>query len=89
MLLAAHEELADHLGIKSIERKWKEIVEDQDHENPPKRVVEKLFEENHGKYQEAVDAPAILAKVDPDKLKKRCCQCFAPFVDFLQGFASA
>lgn len=36
-------------------------------------------------YVETEDAPEILAGADYRDLKRRCPQCFAPFVDYLES----
>jgi hypothetical protein len=47
--------------------------------------VEQLFSKHGQKYQGTVDAPVILESVDYKRLAKDCPQCFAPFIDFLEG----
>ncbi|HUT53751.1 MAG TPA: DUF4276 family protein [bacterium] len=88
LLLAAREELQSFLGIKELPVTWREPVEDQDHENNPKKLVEELFRRHGKKYQEKSDAPQILKASCLDLIIRRCPQCFAPFVGFLESFSS-
>jgi len=85
LLLAAEEELKDRLGISDMRITWKKPVEDQDHDNPPKKVVEKLFSGAGKKYHGTVDAPVILNGTDYNEIANRCPQCFKPFVEFLES----
>ena len=88
LLLASEEELLDYLGTKETKIKWNEDVEEQDFTDYPKKIVKQLFEESGRNYRPTVDVPEILSKVnDLEKLMKRCPQCFAPFVKFLESFA--
>ncbi len=45
LILASGEALSARLGLKSLKQKWVVPVEDQNHDNPPRRVVEELFRE--------------------------------------------
>jgi hypothetical protein len=85
LVLAAEEALAQKLGLPTIKPTWTVPVEDQDHDSPPKRVVEQLFRQHGQSYQETVDAPLILASTDLAITRERCPQCFDPFVRFLEG----
>ena len=86
LILASEEALERQLGVEQLEITWRIPVEDQDHDHPPKRIVEKLFEE-HGKrvrrYKSTVHAPSILGASDYQDIADKCPQCFKPFVDFL------
>jgi len=83
LLLAAQRELAHRLGVKSIAVTWRIPVEDQNQENPPKRIVESLFTERGKRYRDTVDAPIILGACQYQEIADRCPQCFRPFVEFL------
>lgn len=85
LLLAAREELLGRLGTSKPKVVWAEPVEEQNHGNPPKRIVERLFAEHGNYYQEAVDAPLILAGADYRIIADRCPECFKPFVEFLES----
>lgn len=85
LLLAAQHELANRLGVKSIAVTWRVPVEDQNQENPPKRIVESLFAERGKRYRDTVDAPIILGACQYQDIADRCPQCFRPFVEFLAG----
>ena len=83
LVLASEEALKMQLGVDQLDVKWKTPVEDQDHDDPPKRVVERLFEERGESYEATEHAPAILGASDYRDIADRCPQCFKPFVDFL------
>lgn len=86
LILAAFEELKAHLGAPSLARGWSGPVEDVDHDRPPKRVVEQLFQEHGQRYKDTVDAPAILGMSRYEVIAGQCPQCFRPFLDFLASF---
>ncbi len=89
LVLAAEEQLQVRLGAANLNRTWRMPVEDQNHNDPPKRVVERLFAQRGRKYVATVDAPLILGGADYTELAKRCPQSFKPFVDFLSGIPPA
>jgi hypothetical protein len=83
LLLAAKEALGDRLGVKSLKVTWKVPVENQNHDLPPKYVVEELFMKHSKRYQGTVDAPLILGASKYQDIADQCPQCFRPFVQFL------
>jgi hypothetical protein len=85
LVLAAFEQLKARLGAPGLRRTWSLPVEDVDHGNPPKRVVEELFREHGQRYRETVDAPLILGGASYPMLAEECPQCFQPFVRFLES----
>lgn len=85
LLLGAEEALKDRLGIKKLPISWTIPVEDQDHDLPPKRVVERLFSQYGQRYKDTIDAPLILGASDYHDLARLCPQCFNPFVEFLEA----
>lgn len=85
LILAAEEALKVRLGVTALARRWRVPVEDQDHDCPPKRIVQELFEKCGKRYQGTVDAPLILGASRYQKIADRCPQCFKPFVQFLAG----
>ena len=85
LVLAAEEELKQHLGASKLTKTWCEPVEDQDHGKPPKRIVEDLFRSHDKLYKGAVDAPAVLGRADYEEIAAKCPQCFKPFVEFLES----
>lgn len=85
LLLACPDELADRLKVKAVRQVWRVPVEEQDHDMPPKRIVERLFAEQGQKYKDTVDAPLILGRADTGEVVAGCPQCFAPLVVFLEG----
>jgi hypothetical protein len=87
LILAAEGNLRDRLGVRSLAVTWHVPVEDQNHDRPPKRIVEELFHRHGKRYQDTVDAPVILGACDYQKVAARCNQCFKPFVDFLLALA--
>jgi hypothetical protein len=85
LILAAEEALKDRLGVTALARRWRVPVEDQNHDRPPKRIVQELFEKCGKRYQGTVDAPLILGASRYQEIADRCPQCFKPFVQFLAG----
>lgn len=89
LILASEEALKNRLGIRRLVKTWLEPVEDQNHDNPPKRIVEALFVEHGKKYRSIVDAPEILRMARYDEVANLCPQCFQPFVEFLSSLKSS
>lgn len=85
LVLAAEEQLASRLGVASVACTWIKPVEDQDHNRPPKRIVEQLFLEHGDRYQDTIDAPLILGASNYVTIAERCPQCFKPFVEYLES----
>jgi len=85
LVLAAEAALASRLGAPAIYRAWILPVEDQDHDNPPKRIVEQIFAARDERYHDTIDAPLILGASRYDQIAAACPQCFKPFVDFLES----
>jgi len=83
LILAAEEALKKRLGVELLDITWQIPVEDQNHDNPPRQIVEKLFEQQGGSYQGTDDAPLILGESNYQDIADKCPQCFKPFVDFL------
>ncbi|HLP48318.1 MAG TPA: DUF4276 family protein, partial [Candidatus Kapabacteria bacterium] len=83
LLLASEESLMKHLDIKTFPIKWTKPVENQDHDQPPKRIIESLFKECGKKYKDTIDAPHILENSDYKKLGDICSQNFKPFINDL------
>ncbi|MBI5116526.1 DUF4276 family protein [Candidatus Poribacteria bacterium] len=83
LILASHEALRSRLGAKHLTPTWRNPVEDQDHNHPPKRIVEELFNKFGQHYRDTVDAPMILSVVNYQEVADRCPQCFKPFIEFL------
>lgn len=85
LLLAAEDQLRNHLGTLKFDRSWMKPVEDQDQDCPPKRVVEQLFQDCNRRYKASVDAPMILSGVRYQDIAEKCFQCFKPFVEFIES----
>ena len=83
LILASEEALKSRLGTDHLGVTWRIPVEDQDHDHPPKRIVEDLFKEHGKRYKGTVDAPFILRASDCQDIAEKCPQCFLPFVEFL------
>jgi hypothetical protein len=83
LILASEEALKNRLDIDNLVVTWQKPVEDQDHDDPPKRIVERLFREQDKEYEETNDAPFILSRSNYQDIADKCPQCFKPFVDFL------
>ena len=85
LLLAAEDALRHRLGRGRLHKSWKEPVEDQNLGEPPKLVIEKLFESCGKKYKGTIDAPLILRSVVYEDIVDKCPQCFKPFVEYLKS----
>jgi hypothetical protein len=85
LILAAKDALQKRLGTKDLKTSWRVPVENQNHDHPPKRVVESLFKQFDKSYQDTIDAPSIMGNSDYRQIAKECPQCFAPFVQFLSN----
>ena len=83
LILASEEALKTRLGIDHLEVTWRIPVEDQDHDQPPKKIVETLFKEYGKRYKGTADAPLILGQSNYLDIADKCPQCFKPFVEFL------
>jgi len=83
LLLASEDILLKRLGVESFSRSWKTPVEDQDHNHPPKRIVEALFADAGKRYTDTTDVPWILERTDYLKLIQKCSQNFKLFIDDL------
>lgn len=83
LILASVDALKERLDIDRLEPNWITPVEDQNHDNPPKRIVEELFRKCGKYYKGTIDAPVILSSVDYRDIANLCEQCFKPFVEFL------
>jgi hypothetical protein len=84
LVLAAEEQLAARLDAP-ITCTWIKPVEDQDHNKPPKRIVEHIFQDHGDRYQDTIDAPIILGASAYSTIAERCPQCFKPFVEHLES----
>lgn len=80
LLLAAENPLMKRLSTSSFSVNWEEPVENQNLENPPKRIVERLFVDADKKYKDTIDAPWILERTDYRVLIQQCQQNFKPFI---------
>ena len=91
LILAAESELANRLEVKPLRITWKVPVEDQNHGDPPSKLLQKLFKDCGKTYKKTVDASIILGmeSVSYQAIAERCHQCFKPFVEFLEGLDAA
>jgi hypothetical protein len=85
LVLASYDALKAHLGTPGLKRSWSLPVEDVDHDRPPKRVVEEVFQSRGQRYKDTVDAPLILSGSHYSVVAEECPQCFKPFVEFLSS----
>jgi hypothetical protein len=91
LLLAAPDILRRRLGTNDALRGWwRNPVEDQNDDRPPKRIVEALFERYRKKpsYTDTTDATWILERASLEGITAACPQRFAPFVAELRGLAA-
>ena len=89
LVLASADQLRSHIGLKKLVPTWAVPVEDQNHGDPPKRVVERLFAAHGRHYIDTVDAVTILGASNYVEVAERCPQCFGPFVAFLKAAGQA
>ncbi len=85
LILAAKSELSSVLGVDSLPITWTRPVEDQNHNEPPKKIVEQLFIKYGKKYKGRADAPIILGNARYQDIAELCPQAFKPFVEFLEN----
>jgi len=83
LLLASEQVLLQRLGVEKFSQTWKIPVEDQNHAQPPKRIVEALFTAAGKKYKDTADVPYILERTDYTHLIQACPQRFKPFIEDL------
>jgi hypothetical protein len=91
LLLAASDALRQRLGTKEALRgRWRNPVEDQNDQTPPKRIVEELFAKyQRRKYIDTTDASWILGRASLEAVVAACPQQFAPFVAELRRIVGA
>ncbi|RAM59347.1 hypothetical protein DS67_05725 [Mesotoga sp. SC_4PWA21] len=82
LLLAAFEQLQEHLGI-TVHETWKREVEEQDDNNPPKKISKSLFRKAKKRYG-VTTAAEILRNASLEDIRSKCPQSFAPFVEYIE-----
>lgn len=90
LVLAAPDTLRERLKTKDALRDaWRRPVEDQNDNNPPKRVVEELFKKYRKRsyYVDTSDAVWILERASLDEVVEECKERFAPFVREIRTLA--
>lgn len=85
LLLASFDSLRARLRTPDLKRSWSLPVEDVNHDRPPKRIVEEIFQGCGQRYKETVDAPLILAGSHYVAVADECPQCFKPFIELLSS----
>ncbi len=87
LILAAESQLSSRIDVTQPElpKTWTIPVENQNHDIPPKRIVEEIFKKYGKSYKESVDAPIILANARYQEIAELCPQAFKPFVQFLEN----
>jgi len=80
LILASEEALLARLEKTRFTRSWTQPVENQNHDNPPKRIVERLFSDSGKKYKDTADVPWILKRSSYQDLIEKCPQNFKAFV---------
>ena len=83
LILASENALLSRLNRSKFSQSWIRPVEDQDHNNPPKRIVETLFRDAGLKYKGTADVPWIFRRSGYRELMRKCPQNFMPFVEDL------
>ncbi|MEH2293673.1 DUF4276 family protein [Nostoc sp.] len=85
LILAAESQLTSVLGVNYLNVTWTIPVEDQNHNVPPKNIVEEIFRRCGKKYDPKIDAPRILGNARYQDIAEQCPQAFKPFVEFLEN----
>lgn len=83
LLLASENALLSRLGKEKFSQSWADPVEDQNHDKPPKRIVEAIFRDASMKYKDTADVPWVLKRSSYIELIKKCSQNFKPFIEDL------
>ena len=83
LILASEKALLTRLKKEKFSQSWANPVEDQNHNKPPKQIVEALFRDSGMKYKDTADVPWILKRSSHRDLVKKCPQNFKPFVEDL------
>lgn len=83
LVLASEDVLMTRLRKQHLSRKWIMPVENQNHKQPPKRIVEALFQDANMKYTDTADVPWILQRSDYKDIESKCPQNFKPFAEEL------
>jgi len=83
LILASEKALLNRLEKQRFSQSWTVPVENQDHDKPPKRIIEALFRDAGMKYKDTADAPWILSRSNHRELVKKCPQNFKPFLEDL------
>ncbi|MEH2007976.1 DUF4276 family protein [Nostoc sp.] len=83
LILAAESQLISVLGVNSLAITWTKPVEDQNHNIPPKNIVEEIFRRCGKKYKGTLDAARILGNARYQDIAEQCPQAFGLFVEFL------
>ena len=85
LILAAESQLSTVLGVNDLPITWQKPVEEQNHDDPPKKIVESLFKKYEKFYKGTVDATIILGSAKYQDIAELCPQAFKPFVEFLEN----
>jgi hypothetical protein len=83
LILASEEPLLARLERSKFSQSWAKPVENQNHDKPPKRILEALFSDAGKKYKDTADVPWILKRSRCQDLVNKCQQNFKPFVEDL------
>jgi hypothetical protein len=83
LVLASEETLLARLEKSQFSQAWTKPVENQNHNKPPKRIVEALFLDAGMKYKDTADVPWVLKRTCRQELIGKCPQNFKPFVEDL------
>lgn len=90
LLLASPAALRKHLNTKDALGGWTRPVENQNHDKPPKLVVDDLFKKYvKRRYDETKDSVGVLTHTALAELEAACPQHFAPFVADLRAAIGA
>lgn len=86
LLLAQEDALRSHLGAAGLKTGWRKPPEEQNHEDPPKRVLERLFRE-HGRQYNEIAAVSLLPEGGYAQLREMCPISLGGLTELLEGVA--
>lgn len=84
LLLAAPEQLKDRLDVSNLTRSWRHPPEEQNQDQPPKRIVQALFRRHRRRksYSQILDSVAILRDAELQDVTEQC-PTFRSMIDWI------
>ncbi|MCD4782533.1 MAG: DUF4276 family protein [Candidatus Eremiobacteraeota bacterium] len=90
LILTDKDVLLNYLNLKKTEIEWKIPVEDQNFDNNPTQILNRIFKEAGRNYKKnkTLYAPDLLSQLDYKEVSDVCQQNFKPFVEDLESIIS-